>query len=653
MSTPRRGIVIPLFFLAVLLGAPRVASRVLPSSDLLLPYFEIGLAGGPPSTLFALANGSAEAVEVTATLQSNWGIGVLSVPLRLEAGEVRTVNLRDWIVSGRLPDGNLAAGDLAHVQAALTGRPSPRDGLYYSSAAGPGLAVGSMTFRVAGSPRPDALWGDFLVIDARRGFAASQSLASLDRAPGPPETCARHGVRFLAGEGIGTVTELRVWTGRQAGPSPDPELPSASRIAASLEVHDEAGWLLGSHALELPPLASLDVAALTAGEPFGWIDLVTATESFVMARVLGDEAAFDFMLSPVCLPARPAPLGPSLRLEPLAAGRATRVLPGPSVPVGSMMSWSYIVTNDGDVPLSGIRVQDDQGLVAVCPADTLDLGEMMTCDGAGLAQACQRQVVVTVVGEPPSGPPVVVPETAWYFGGTAGPVEINFEMLINGEPADDPAGLMVGAGQQLFVYCAVQNTGAVALQGLSVTGRSGQVAYCPRAELGAGEWMGCYFDWIAEEGIEEVMASATAVTACGQTVTGQDSGLVYGAPPSTHRIGIVALVEGVNARGWPSPAPTVAAGSTITFSYVVVNSGQRNFFSVTVRDEKGNLIPCPLANLAPGQSMTCTRTAVALPGWQIGSAAAYGLISMYLPQPGSAGHYATASDWYFYFGAVP
>ena len=198
MSAPRFTVLVLLFFLVVLLGAPGAASRVLPSSDLLLPYFEVGLAGGQPSSLFALVNGSGEPLAVAATLHSNWGIAVLSVSLRLDAGQVRTVNLRDWIVSGRLPERTLDIGELAHLQAALTGRASPRDGLYYSSPAAPGLAVGSIAFRVAGSTRPDALWGDYVLLDERRGSSAGQALASLDPVPGPAGTCARHGVRLRA-----------------------------------------------------------------------------------------------------------------------------------------------------------------------------------------------------------------------------------------------------------------------------------------------------------------------------------------------------------------------------------------------------------------------------------------------------------------------
>ena len=42
--------------------------------------------------------------------------------------------------------------------------------------------------------------------------------------------------------------------------------------------------------------------------------------------------------------------------------------PGPSVPVGDPISWTYVVTNLGEVTLSAITVTDDQGVAVSCPS---------------------------------------------------------------------------------------------------------------------------------------------------------------------------------------------------------------------------------------------------------------------------------------------
>src|SRR5689334_1518367 len=85
------------------LCVPAVAQN-LPSSDLLLPYFEVDAANpGGLTTLFAVGNSTKQPVEVLATLYTNWGIGILEVPFTLQAHEVRTFNLRDWFRQGGDP----------------------------------------------------------------------------------------------------------------------------------------------------------------------------------------------------------------------------------------------------------------------------------------------------------------------------------------------------------------------------------------------------------------------------------------------------------------------------------------------------------------------------------------------------------------------
>ena len=69
-----------LIALAVLCAPAAAQNR--PSSDLLLPYFEVDAANpGGLTTLFAVGNASKQPVEVLATLHTNWGIAILEVPV--------------------------------------------------------------------------------------------------------------------------------------------------------------------------------------------------------------------------------------------------------------------------------------------------------------------------------------------------------------------------------------------------------------------------------------------------------------------------------------------------------------------------------------------------------------------------------------------
>ena len=88
---------------------------------------------------------------------------------------------------------------------------------------------------------------------------------------------------------------------------------------------------------------------------------------------------------------------------------------GPVIPEGDPVSWTYVVTNTGNVALANVVVSDDQGVVVSCPLDTLAVGGSMICTAAGTAEAGQYANVSTVVGDALGGP-VTDTDPSHYFG---------------------------------------------------------------------------------------------------------------------------------------------------------------------------------------------------------------------------------------------
>ena len=74
------------------------------------------------------------------------------------------------------------------------------------------------------------------------------------------------------------------------------------------------------------------------------------------------------------------------------AGDAPQILPGDPV------TWTYIVTNTGNVPLTNVTVTDDQGVAVSCPADTLAPGDSFTCTANGVADDLLTTGFTTVPG---------------------------------------------------------------------------------------------------------------------------------------------------------------------------------------------------------------------------------------------------------------
>ena len=77
--------------------------------------------------------------------------------------------------------------------------------------------------------------------------------------------------------------------------------------------------------------------------------------------------------------------GPSVEIE-----KTTNGGDGLEILVGTPITWTYIVTNTGTVPLTGILVTDSRGVAVSCPSTSLAAGSTnnsMTCTGSGTAAA--------------------------------------------------------------------------------------------------------------------------------------------------------------------------------------------------------------------------------------------------------------------------
>jgi hypothetical protein len=89
---------------------------------------------------------------------------------------------------------------------------------------------------------------------------------------------------------------------------------------------------------------------------------------------------------------------------------------GPKVAVKSTVTWTYLVTNTGNVPLSQVAVNDDKAGRASCPATMLAPGASMTCTLSGKAIAGQYTNTGTVTATSPTGASITANDVDHYFG---------------------------------------------------------------------------------------------------------------------------------------------------------------------------------------------------------------------------------------------
>lgn len=623
------------FMLSVISAGSVVAQDQQPSSDLLLPYFEVDLSGFQLTTSLQLGNAGNGTAAIRMEVFSNWGIPVLTVDDELAAGQIAAYNLRDWLMLGRLPHRTLTAEELAHVQAALTGQASPDDNLYYGTEVQPDKAVGYVTIRMRGLNRDDSLWGSYFVIDPSGNSAQADVLANIDPAMACQDVCMRHMLFFLEGGGFDGGTEMLVWTGRRGQPSalrqsatqlPEVEFKALSPDGEPMETVRQGGLSVQAMSLDQLGIAaefgSLDITALD-------LQAEESVPSFIAVRYTA-ENRFSVAFQSWCLP--PVPVNeppddprddnPGIDIEKATNGHDADQPTGPVLEVGDPVEWTYLVRNTGDVPLSNVTVTDDDPSVSVsCSRTTLGVGASMTCTAQGVAQLGQYSNLGTVTGDAPDGTRVSDEDPSHYLGEEEpvppAPVSIDIEKATNGHDADVATGPELLEGSAVQWTYVVTNTGEAALSNVAVTDDDVSVSVsCPKTSLAVGESMTCTAQGVAELGQYRNVGTATGRGPENEQVSDDDPSHYYGySEPEPPALGI-HIEKATNGHDADVPTgPNVTVGDVVEWTYVVTNTGEAALSNVTVTDDDPSVsVSCPGSTLAVGDSMICSAVGIAVEG---------------------------------------
>ncbi len=258
--------------------------------------------------------------------------------------------------------------------------------------------------------------------------------------------------------------------------------------------------------------------------------------------------------------------------------------------VGAVISYSYHVTNTGNVTLAGpVTVTDDHATVT-CPAGGLAPGASMTCSAtytikqadidagsvtntatahANGVDSNQAQATVTAV----QGPALSLVKT---------PTPTTYSTV----------------GAVISYSYHVTNTGNVTFAGpVTVTDDHATVT-CPAGGLAPLASMYC----TATYTITQADLDAGSVT---NTATAHANGVDSNQAQAT-----VTAVQtpALSLTKTPTPTTYSTVGAVISYSYHVTNTGNVTLAGpVTVTDDHAT-VTCPAGGLAPGASMTCSAT---------------------------------------------
>ena len=286
---------------------------------------------------------------------------------------------------------------------------------------------------------------------------------------------------------------------------------------------------------------------------------------------------------------------------------------GPAIPIGGEVTWSYVVTNTGEFPLTGLRLVDDNGTSADSRDDvilvedaTLAPQERLTFQRTGVAQEGQYANIATVTASNTAGIEVGDTDPSHYLGVTPG---IDIEKATNGFDADSQPGPQIVVGDPVTWTYVVTNGGTVPITEVTIVDDNGTPAD-PSDDV----TIATIAELLPDESRE---FSRTGVAQAGQYGNVARASSAEGPSDSdpSHYVGTVPGVDlEKTTNGFDAddpPGPEIAIGSTVTWHYVVRNVGDTLLTNVTVIDDNGT--PGSSADdfevasgvrLEPGESIT-------------------------------------------------
>ena len=257
------------------------------------------------------------------------------------------------------------------------------------------------------------------------------------------------------------------------------------------------------------------------------------------------------------------------------------------IETGAGITWTYTVTNTGNVNLDTVVVSDDlEGLATYVSGDDgdniLEPSESWVYELTGTASSGQYDNIGSVSASPPVGSDVTDSDASSYFGSSPG-VTIDKVTDDGVQVAGD--GLFIETGAGITWTYTVTNTGNVDLdtvvvsddlEGLAtyVSGDDGDNILEP-SESWVYELTGT-----ASSGQYDNIGSVSASPPVGSDVTDSDASSYFGSSPGVTIDKVTD--DGVQVAG---DGLFIETGAGITWTYTVTNTGNVDLDTVVVSDD--------------------------------------------------------------------
>ncbi len=315
----------------------------------------------------------------------------------------------------------------------------------------------------------------------------------------------------------------------------------------------------------------------------------------------------------------PLDFAAGINVEKFTNGEDADSQTGPKIAVGSPVTWTYEVTNTGNVFLNEIRVtDDDNGVTPVYQNGDdngngiLETGETWVYEATATAIDGQYSNKATATGEPVYSDGTPVPDVAeasandlsHYFGGT---FELTLVKSVTDVGGNGPGGSVDAVGDVIKYSITATNDGDLPLTNVTVVDPLLGTLTCDPAQPAT----------LAPDAAITCKGSYTALQADIDNNGGGDGDIDNTATANSNETVPVNASEDVPITRTPgmtveksSATTSLSAPGTVNYSYLVTNPGNVTLTGISLADNNDNDdMDCGgQTTLDPGDTMTCTAT---------------------------------------------
>ncbi len=266
---------------------------------------------------------------------------------------------------------------------------------------------------------------------------------------------------------------------------------------------------------------------------------------------------------------------------------------------GDRLNYTFLVTNTGNVTLTAVGITDAKVTNLTCPSTTLAPGASTTCTGSYLltqadVDAGHLSNTATATGTPPTGMTKPTATDSTDTPVTPGP-SISLD-----KSASAPSGNT--AGSTIAYTFGVTNSGNVTLTGVGVVDPTVGAITCPVTTLAPGAATTCTKTYTLTQADVDAGTVINTATASGTSPTSATVSATDSVTSTITRTTALTMDKQAGALSGTT------AGSNLSFSFIVTNTGNVTVTALSVTDPKAAGLTCPVTTLAPGASTTCTAT---------------------------------------------